>query len=98
MIPTFFGILLINFLVLRLQGPTLVDELNQRNTGEAAGTSKVQAANRNIETYLGRFRRTGNDLPALVNLRGFISKDDVVAWLRETERGHGVVDAKRNRR
>lgn len=97
MLPTFFGILVINFAVMRCQGPTLVEELNQRS-GQEEG-NKVQNAVKNVENYLGRFRRTGNDRPALYNTRGWTDKEDVLAWLKSIERGPGNPDeAKRNRR
>jgi peptide/nickel transport system permease protein len=100
MIPTFFGILLINFGILRLQGLSLTDALNAQ-MGAGMDGRKIQSATKNLETYLGRFRRTGNDRPALLNLRGFSSKESVLAWLKAVERsGHtvGRADARRNRR
>jgi peptide/nickel transport system permease protein len=89
MIPTFLGILLINFAVLRLQGPTLVEQMMASGgMGDAGASSggdrKVQGAARDVENYIDRFRRAGNDLPALINLRGFHDKDDYARWLRET--------------
>jgi ABC-type dipeptide/oligopeptide/nickel transport system permease component len=95
MIPTFLGILLINFAVLRLQGLSLTDQVSAGQKGE--GDRKVSAASSAIETWLGRFRRTGNDLPALVNLRGFVGADDVRARLRSAERAPGRDEARRSR-
>ena len=68
MIPTFIGILIINFAVLRLQGPTLVEQMQVAGgMGEGAsaggGDRKVQGAAKDVENYLDRFRRAGNDLP-----------------------------------
>jgi peptide/nickel transport system permease protein len=101
MVPTFFGILVINFAVMRFQGPTLVEELNQRAAGAKGDEGrKIEGAVKNVETYLGRFRRTGNDRPAIVNTRGWTDKDDALEWLREIERGPGTHgdEAQRNRK
>lgn len=97
MIPTFLGILVINFAVLRMQGPSLSRELTKATGGES-GEMNAKLVSSGVEAYLVRFRTTGLDLPALINLRGFLGKDDVAAWLRETERGPGVDDSTRDRR
>ncbi len=96
MIPTFFGILVINFVVLRMQGPSLSREMTKASGGEGGEMSAKLVAS-GIESYLVRFRTTGLDLPALVNTRGFISKDDAIAWLRRTERRPGIDDSRRDR-
>src|SRR5688572_17785293 len=104
MIPTFIGILIINFAVLRLQGPTLVEQMQVAGgMGEGAtaggGDRKVQGAAKDVENYLDRFRRSGNDLPAIINLRGFHEADEYARWLRDTianGRYHGKPSA-RNR-
>ena len=103
MIPTFIGILIINFGVMRLQGTTLTEALSEGGGGKGAqgsetgGTErKVQGASRRYENYLDRFRRTGNDLPALVNLRGFWTKADVVADLRYAAPDSSARDSARN--
>ncbi len=88
MIPTFIGILIINFAVLRLQGPTLVDQM-QAGVGKGGGEGgpgerKAQGAAKDVENYIDRFRRSGLDLPALVNVRGFTGRDEVVARLRDS--------------
>ncbi len=90
MVPTFFGILIINFAVLRMQGTSLSDELGAgTGKGGEAGTVRADRVdNGDIENHLAKFRRTGNDLPALINLRGFSTKATAVAWLRAAER-HG---------
>lgn len=101
MIPTFLGILVINFGVLRLQGNSLSDQLASGSGGGGkggeAGERKVEAATQSVETWLGRFRRTGNDRPALLNTRGFTSQATVLERLRATERGPKVDEAKRQR-
>ena len=68
MIPTFIGILIINFAVLRLQGPTLVEQMQASSGGAnsgvaAAGDRKAQGAAKDVENYIDRFRRSGIDLP-----------------------------------
>lgn len=101
MIPTFLGILVINFGVLRLQGLTLSQQMSaQAGQGAETGERKAEQAAGAVENYLGRFRRSGNDLPALVNLRGFLDKDDLVEWLRETQRTphNRDEDSERNQR
>ncbi len=83
MIPTFLGILIINFVVLRLQGPPFAANQDPGGRSEGiAGERKAGGASKQYANLVDRFRRTGNDLPALVNLRGFMDKDDVVARLR----------------
>jgi len=97
MIPTFVGILVINFAVLRMQGSSLSDMVTG-GQGAGEGERKVAAASSAIETWLGRFRRTGNDLPALVNLRGFTGAAEVRARLEAAERTPGRDEARRSRR
>jgi peptide/nickel transport system permease protein len=96
MIPTFFGILVINFGVMRLQGMSLSDMI-VAGSGKGDGERKVEAASGAIETWLGRFRRTGNDLPALVNLRGFTDATTARERLLAAERAPGRDEAKRSR-
>ncbi|MDW8373899.1 MAG: ABC transporter permease [Planctomycetota bacterium] len=96
MVPTFFGILLINFAVLRLQGLSLADQLLDSQRGGDA-ERRVQAADAAIETHLARFRRTGNDLPALINLRGFLTTEDLLARLAACERRPGYDETARAR-
>jgi peptide/nickel transport system permease protein len=94
MIPTMLGILIINFVILRLQRPTLANEMNAA-IGELAGALKpTQSAG--AESYLARFRRTGNDLPPLVNLRGFTTKQDMIERLRAISRKGNPPEASRN--
>ena len=102
MIPTFLGILIINFAVLRLQGTTLTEALSAGGNGSAgsegssSGDRKAQAASRRYENYLDRFRRSGLDLPALINLRGFWTKEGVVADLRLAAPDSPELDSTRN--
>lgn len=104
MIPTFLGILVINFGVLRLQSDSLV-EVAQAGSGKGqeggaptAGERKVGGASTRYENHIDRFRRTGNDLPALLNLRGFLDKEDMVRELRRTSPDSGLKDSERNQR
>jgi peptide/nickel transport system permease protein len=101
MIPTFIGILIINFAVLRLQGPTLVEQMQAGGGqfgGGGGGERKAQGAAKDVENYIDRFRRGGLDLPALINLRGFYDKDTYITWIKETDpRGpHQATPSKRN--
>jgi peptide/nickel transport system permease protein len=96
MIPTFLGILVINFAVLRLQGMSLTDSISG-GPGKGDGERKAEGASQAIETWLGRFHRTGNDLPAILNLRGFVGTDGVVQRLQAAQRGPKVDEAKRSR-
>lgn len=93
MIPTFFGILIITFVILRLNAVSLTDEMNKAigsgNPGAAEGARKAEGASHNLENYIDRFRRSGNDLPALVNLRGFWTKDTVLRLLRDADPSSG---------
>lgn len=103
MIPTFIGILLINFVVLRLQSDSLTEAMQQQAGKDGGGTGESRGGARRSETtytalenHLARFRRTGNDLPALVNLRGFLDKDDIVAQLEAGLRRPGAVESRRS--
>ncbi len=97
MIPTFFGILVINFGVLRLQGLSFTEALSG-GLDAAPGERKIQGSSSRLENLLDRFRAAGNDLPALVNLNGFLDKTDIVAWLRETAPDSGREVSERNKR
>ena len=100
MIPTMLGILIINFLVLRMQSPSLVQQAQAGGSGKGGeGVSserRAGGASKQYANHIDRFRRLGNDLPAVVNLRGFMDKDDVVAWLRRTSPAADVKDSKRS--
>jgi peptide/nickel transport system permease protein len=96
MIPTFLGILVINFAVLRLQGMSLADSISG-GPGKGDGERTAEAASQSIETWLGRFHRTGNNLPAVLNLRGFIDVEGVIGRLESAQRGPKVDEAKRSR-
>jgi peptide/nickel transport system permease protein len=94
MVPTFLGILVITFGVLRWQEPSLAENLGA-GAGSEAGDRRAdsKALGNQVDAYLRSMRRTGMDLPAVVNLRGFIGKDGALAWLRQAERGPGRADA-----
>ncbi len=87
MIPTFIGILVINFAVVRLRGPTLAEELHRGGSGEEAGLRQAESHLTNVRNHLARFHLAGNHLPAVINLRGFTSKDGVLRHLQRLERG-----------
>lgn len=102
MIPTFVGILLINFVVLRIESGSLTEAMQQQAGKEGASDSKggsrrSETTFQALENHLARFRRTGNDLPALLNLRGFLDKDDIVAQLEAGLRRPDAVESKRSR-
>jgi peptide/nickel transport system permease protein len=104
MIPTFIGILLINFVVLRLQSDSLTEAMQQQAGKEGGGTGDSKGGSRRSETtftalenHLARFRRTGNDRPALINLRGFLDKDDIVAQLEAGLRKPGAIESRRSK-
>ena len=97
MIPTFFGILCVNFIVLRLQAVSLTEALSA-TVGESAGERKVGAGGWGLEAKIDRFRRTGNDLPALVNTHGFLTKADIIDRLRAMAPDSGLKDSDRNRK
>lgn len=96
MIPTFFGILCVNFVVLRLQSMSLTEAMSAAG-GESVGERKVGSGGWGLEAKIDRFRRSGNDLPALINTRGFLTKDSVTTWLRATAPDAGGKDSTRNR-
>lgn len=102
MVPTFIGILVINFGVLRLQGMTLSDELAMTGSAKSGdgGERKVEKAGAAVENLLSRFRRTGNDLPALINLRAFSTETGMRATLESLERklGGEARESERNQR
>jgi peptide/nickel transport system permease protein len=105
MIPTFLGILVINFAVLRLQGPTLVEQMQAGggkggSEGGGAGARVAEkGAAKDVENYIDRFRRSGLDLPALINLRGFTTREELVRALRDSAANGPYRDqpSKRNR-
>ena len=100
MVPTLVGILVINFVVLRLQSGSLADEMAAASGPGAEGVAaerRVEGGSRRFEGYIDRFRRAGNDLPALINLRGFLTKDDLAAALRATLPASGRSDSQRSR-
>lgn len=100
MIPTFIGILVINFGVIRLRAPGLAEQMAQGGqSGETAGTRDAETQISNIQNYLAGFQTTGNHLPALLNLRGFADKDDALEIIQEVERGpDGLKESERLRR
>lgn len=100
MVPTLVGILAITFAVLRLQSGSLAEEMAAAAGPGAEGVAAertVAGGTRRYEAYIDRFRRAGNDLPALVNGRGFLAKDDLVEALRATRPGAPGGEAARSR-
>jgi peptide/nickel transport system permease protein len=100
MIPTFLGILIINFAVLRLESDPLDAEAGMGGAKGGEGVSaerRASAGTKRYENLIDRRRRAGNDLPALVNLRGFLTKEDLVDRLRRAAPGSGLKDSERNK-
>ena len=87
MIPTFLVILVITYGVMRFQAIPLSETLIQGRGGEA-GMMKAdsKALGSQMDTLLLKMRVTGRDLPALLNLRGFVGKDGALAMLQQAER------------
>ncbi len=94
MIPTFLGILVINFAVLRLQSVPLTVALTG-GPDAAAGERRVGGTASRYENLVDRGRRSGKDLPALLNTHGFLTKERIVAWLRDTAPDGGRRDSER---
>lgn len=94
MVPTFLGILVINFIVLRFQGASLVEEMSMGGGKGGEGVAaerKAGGASRLYENYIDRFRRAGNDLPAVLNLRGLtVDKAAVLERLRRSSPASGL--------
>jgi peptide/nickel transport system permease protein len=86
MVPTVVGILLINFVVLRLQSVSLTQAMQAQAGNDLNGGGgrelRNQASYTAVENHIARFVRTGNNLPALLNTRGFLTEDDLVERLR----------------
>ncbi|MFW5829411.1 MAG: ABC transporter permease [Planctomycetota bacterium] len=84
MIPTMLGVLVITFGVTRMGTDPLRSSMSAAAGEEGALDPRM--VGQSIEAGLAKARRSGQDLPALVNTRGFLDKQDVVDWLRATER------------
>ncbi len=95
MIPTFLIILIINFGILRLQRPPLSYEMSGGQSQEEAGSRDAEKGQANLKNHLGRLKRTGNNLPSLINLRGFVDKDDMIEILEDLQSKTGVKESER---
>lgn len=95
MVPTMLGILLINFLVMRLQGDSFGSVLREQAKGGPGERNARAIADQQLEGALLELAPTGNLLPALWNTRGFVDKSSMVARLERTEASRGVDIAKR---
>ena len=65
MLPVLIVILMINFAVPRLRTLSFAQVMSVSEQGMQNEDAKAASA----EAYLGTWRRTGRDLPALINLR-----------------------------
>jgi ABC-type dipeptide/oligopeptide/nickel transport system permease component len=84
LVPTMFGALVITFAIARMGQDPLRSSLSA--TGDEEGALDPKLIGQSIESGLTKARRTGQDLPALLNTRGFLDQADLVAWLRQLER------------
>lgn len=86
MIPTLLIILMVNFAMMRMRIPSLVEEMSQGGRGEG-GMQADKSTVRSVGAHLRKFRLSGYDLPALLNLRGFESRDFLIQELKRAEGG-----------
>ncbi|TVR43785.1 MAG: ABC transporter permease [Planctomycetota bacterium] len=87
MIPTLVAILLINFAILRLADNPLRSALTTQGSEEGALDPRLLG--QTVETSIRQAALTGRHLPALINTRGFLTKDRMQRWLEELERAPG---------
>lgn len=93
MIPTILGVLVINFAFLRMGDDPLSGDL--AGAADEDGAMDPELVATSVREKLSRARRTGRDLPALINLRGFTDRAEVVEWLRGLVRGPEVEESER---
>ena len=84
MIPTMGVILLINFIILRVGDDPLASGMS--NQGTEDGAQDPALLGQSIESSLRVAAFSGRQLPAAINLRGFLDKDDIVRQLKDAER------------
>ena len=83
MIPTLLGVLAITFAIVRVRGASLFEEMQaSASLDSEAGSRDASNQVTRVSAYLVRFKETGNDLPALLNFRGFATKESVAADIR----------------
>jgi len=87
------GVLLINFGFLRLNTNPLATALS--SAGDESGAVDPKLIGNTVESALSKARRTGQDLPALINTRGFIDEDEMREWVRSLERSEGQSENER---
>ena len=99
MVPTFLVILVINFGILRFQSlPLSADISGGGDPGGEMGTMDAEKEDSGLQNHLVRLRRTGNNLPALINFNGFYDKDEMVELLESLKVSAGLKDSKRYQR
>lgn len=86
MIPTLLIILMVNFAMMRMRVPSLVEEMSQGGRGEG-GMQADKSTVRSVGAHLRKFRLSGYDLPALLNLRGFESRESLLREIKSAEGG-----------
>lgn len=84
MVPTILIILMVNFAMMRLRTPSLVEEMTQGGRGEG-GMQADKGTAANITKHLCKFRLAGYDLPSIINLRGFEDRQDFIVTLQQIE-------------
>ena len=88
MVPTLLGILLINFAILRMQGSSLTQQASASQS--ASGETERDVGHISpaaLENFIASFSRTGRNLPALINTRGFYDKADLLDLLTTNQLG-----------
>ncbi|MFW5845576.1 MAG: hypothetical protein ACOCXJ_05055, partial [Planctomycetota bacterium] len=93
MVPTLIGILIITFGISRCATDPLQTSMSA-DFGAEGGLDPLMVG-QTVEAGLRKARRTGQDLPALINLRGFTDRQEVVDWLWRLEREPGMDEADR---
>jgi peptide/nickel transport system permease protein len=89
MVPTIAGILIINFVVLRLQGDSFDSVMKSQAEGGAGNQTARRVSEAAAQQALIELAPTGNLLPAVLNLRGFASREDILAGLAAAEAVEG---------
>ena len=96
MFPTFLVILIINFGILRFQSlPLSADVSSGGAVGAEAGARDAEKKDSGLQNHLIRLRRTGNNLPPLMNLNGFIGKDGMRERLEALKVSNVLKDSER---
>lgn len=96
MIPTMGAILLINFAILRMGDDPLRSGMS--NQGTEDGAQDPALLGQTIESSIRNAALSGRHLPAVINLRGFLDKNDILQTLQRSERIAGKESEEADRR